>query len=95
MNDQLIPWRRALHDYLGISPTTAWRREQIDPEFRALKVQLGLGSNRHGARLSEIQRYIASRPPAERGAPKEQIEKAVAAAHVARAKRRSKSPVAA
>jgi hypothetical protein len=87
MVDQLIPWRRALRDYLGTSPTTAWRLEQVDPEFAALKVQLG--PNRHGARLSALQRYIASRPPAERVVSQAQIAKAVAGQHAARAKRKA------
>lgn len=86
-DDQLIPWPRALRVYLGISRTTAWRRAQTDPEFRELKVQLG--PNRHGARLSKLQTYIANRPPAERGVPKEQIDKAVAAGLEARARRKA------
>jgi hypothetical protein len=63
-SDQLLPWRYACRTYLHTSATTAWRRERSDPEFRALKVQIGPG--RFGARLSAIQAYIASRPPAQR-----------------------------
>jgi hypothetical protein len=83
-HDQLIPWRQFLSIYLHISPTTGWRREHADPEFRALKVQTGPG--RFGARLSCIQKYIASRPAAT---PLPTPTKALAAAQKARAERRA------
>jgi hypothetical protein len=64
--DRLVAWRAAVRQILAISPTTAWRRERTDPEFAKLKIRLG-GTNEHprfGARLSELQRYVASRPRA-------------------------------
>lgn len=73
--DQLIPWRVACRQYFGISPATAWRWEQRDPEFAALKLKNG--PQRYAALLSSIQRYIANRPPA--GPPKTP-ENALAAA---------------
>src|SRR5262249_11336777 len=61
--DQLMPWRHMLRNFVRMSPTTAWRREKTDPEFAALKIEMGPG--RFGARLSDVQRYIANRPAAK------------------------------
>jgi hypothetical protein len=64
--DRIVTWQNALRQYLAISRTTAWRRERTDPEFAALKIRLG-GSDGHprfGARLSDLQAYVASRPRA-------------------------------
>jgi predicted DNA-binding transcriptional regulator AlpA len=47
---------------LGMSLTTGWRRERDDPEFPP---KLQLGPHRYGYRLSDLQRYIATRPHAK------------------------------
>jgi hypothetical protein len=77
--DQLIPWRIALREYLAVSPSGAWRRERVDPQFAALKLRIGPG--RFGARLSAIQEYISTRPPAGfRAKPKDSAAEDKAAA---------------
>ncbi|MDQ6620463.1 MAG: hypothetical protein M3Z31_12350 [Pseudomonadota bacterium] len=69
-----------------MSDTTAWRRERDDPEFAALKVQMG--PHRYGARLSAVMQYIAKRPAATSVAAPAH---ALAAAARARAGRKSTS----
>jgi predicted DNA-binding transcriptional regulator AlpA len=59
--DQLIQRRKGLA-ILGMSPTTGWRRERDDPDFPP---KLEIGPHRYGYRLSDLQRYIATRPHAK------------------------------
>ena len=62
--DAVIPRRRACRIYLGVSPTTAWRREHKDPTWPK-PVEMS-GGNRVGYLASDISRYIsglAERPP--------------------------------
>lgn len=61
--DRLIPWARAMREYLGISLRTSYNRLETDPEFRKLRVWIA--PNRFGVRLSALQKFIATRPGAD------------------------------
>src|SRR5438128_1761440 len=73
--DQLIPRRKGLV-LLGISPTTAWRRERDDPEFPP---KVRVGHLRYAFRLSDLEKYIATRPHVATPAPQAALDAARAA----------------
>jgi predicted DNA-binding transcriptional regulator AlpA len=75
--EQLIP-RRQGYKMVGLSNTTGWRRERDDPEFPKPVVS---GPNRFAFKLSDLQRYIASRPVA---VPGPRPERALEAQRLAR-----------
>jgi len=54
--DAIVPRRRACRVYLGVSATTAWRREREDP---AWPKPVPMSSNRFGYKKSAISRYLA------------------------------------
>jgi len=57
--DAVIPRPRACREHLGVSLTTAWRRERSDPAWpRAVC----MGGNRFGYRASDIARYVSQLP---------------------------------
>lgn len=60
--DAIIPRRRAWREFLGCSITTGYRHENNNPEWPKV---IKIGPGRYGYRLSDIQRYIDTRPLAK------------------------------
>lgn len=61
MIDALIPRTTAIRRYLGVSLTTAWRREQSDPDWPK---PIAIGPKLIAYKESEINAYIESRAAA-------------------------------
>ena len=61
--DRLIPCS-AGRKAMGLSRTSAWRRERSDPTFPQ-RIQIGHNSYRY--RLGDVRRWIAGLPVVKRG----------------------------
>jgi len=61
--DAVIPRPRACREHLGVSLSTAWRRERNDPNWPR---PVCMGGNRFGYMASSISSYLAGLPEKSR-----------------------------